>query len=64
MDYSQANAQIKVIDFSEVPSDILPIIIGLVARLLYQVQFWTDRDKRKPMALICDEAHLYLPKRW
>ncbi len=63
MDYSQANAQIKVIDFSEVPSDILPIIIGLVARLLYQVQFWTDRDKRKPMALICDEAHLYLPKK-
>lgn len=63
MDYSVANAQIKVIDFSEVPADILPVIVGLVARIIYQVQFWTDRDKRKPMALICDEAHLYLPKK-
>ncbi len=63
MDYSDAKAQIKVIDFSEVPSDILPVIVGLVARIIYQVQFWTDRDKRKPMALVCDEAHLYLPKK-
>lgn len=53
---------IKVIDFSEVPSDILPTIIGLVARILYNVQFWTIKDERHPLALICDEAHLYLPK--
>lgn len=63
MDYSTANAQIKVIDFSEVPADILPVIVGLVARILYQVQFWTDRIARRPMALVCDEAHLYLPKK-
>lgn len=63
MDYSETTAQIKVIDFSEVPADILPVIVGLVARIIYQVQFWTDRDKRKPMALVCDEAHMYLPKK-
>jgi len=63
MDYSETKAQIKVIDFSEVPADILPVIVGLVARIIYQVQFWTDRNKRKPMALVCDEAHMYLPKK-
>jgi DNA helicase HerA-like ATPase len=63
MDYSESKVQIKVIDFSEVPADILPIIVGLVARIIYQVQFWTDRDKRTPMAFVCDEAHLYLPKK-
>jgi len=63
MDYSVDKAQIKVIDFSEVPADILPVIVGLVARIIYQVQFWTDRSKRRPMALVCDEAHLYLPKK-
>ncbi len=63
MDYSESKAQIKVIDFSEVPADILPIIVGLVARIIYQVQFWTDRNKRTPMAFVCDEAHLYLPKK-
>ena len=63
MDYSESKAQIKVIDFSEVPADILPVIVGLVARIIYQVQFWTDRQRRKPMALVCDEAHMYLPKK-
>ena len=61
MNYSQENSQIKVIDFSEVPSDILPIIVGLVARIIYQIQFWTENNRRHPLALICDEAHLYLP---
>ena len=28
MDYSEDKAQIKVIDFSEVPADILPVIVG------------------------------------
>ena len=63
MDYSESNAQIKVIDFSEVPADILPVIVGLVARIIYQVQFWTDRQKRKPIAFVCDEAHMYLPRK-
>lgn len=55
--------QIKIIDFSEVPSDILPVMVGLVARLIFQIQFWTDPDKRQPIALACDEAHLYLPRK-
>ena len=63
MDYHADKAQIKVIDFSEVPADILPVIVGLVARMIYQIQFWTDHDKRRPLAFVCDEAHLYLPKK-
>ena len=61
MDYSKPDSQIKVIDFSEVPADILPVIVGLVARVIYHVQFWTDRHRRKPIVLVCDEAHMYLP---
>ena len=63
MDYKTENAQIKVINFSEVPSEILPVIVGLVARIIYQIQFWTPQEQRRPMALVCDEAHLYLPKK-
>ena len=55
------NTGIKVIDFSEVPSDILPVIVGVFARLLYDVQFWLEEEKRTPITLICDEGHLYLP---
>ncbi len=53
---------VKIIDYSEVPSDILPLIVSLVARLIFTVQQWTDRDKIFPIALFCDEAHLYLPQ--
>jgi DNA helicase HerA-like ATPase len=54
---------VKIIDFSEVPSDILPLIIGLVARVVFSVQQWTDKNKQHPVALLCDEAHLYIPER-
>ncbi len=54
---------IKVIDFSEVPSDVLPVVTGTLARLLYDVQFWMDSKSRSPVTLLCDEAHLYLPVR-
>lgn len=52
---------IKIIDFSEVPSDVLPVVTGTLARLLYDVQFWMSPEKRTPVTLLCDEAHLYLP---
>lgn len=63
MNFEKNKEQIKVIDFSEVPSDILPVIVGLVGRLIYQIQFWTNHEDRHPIALVCDEAHLYLPKK-
>ena len=63
MDFTKINSGIKVIDFSEVPSEILPVIIGLVARIIYNVQFWTKAETRHPLAMVCDEAHLYLPKK-
>jgi len=57
------NAGVKIIDFSEVPSDIIPIVLSLVARLVFHVQQWARAEGRHPIALVCDEAHLYLPAR-
>ncbi len=54
---------IKIIDFSEVPADVLPVVTGTLARLLYDVQFWMGGAARTPVTLLCDEAHLYLPVR-
>lgn len=56
-------AGIKIIDFSEVPSDVLPLIVSLVARVTFSVQQWTPSALRHPIALLCDEAHLYMPQR-
>ena len=53
--------KVKIIDFSEVPSDILPLVIGLVARLVFSVHQWVPKKDRHPVSLFCDEAHLYIP---
>jgi len=55
------NRGIKIIDFSEVPSDVLPIVTGVLARTIYDVQFWMSEEQRTPICFVCDEAHLYLP---
>jgi hypothetical protein len=60
---SDQKAGVKIIDFSEVPSDVLPLIIGLVARIVFAVQQWTNKENQHPIALLCDEAHLYIPER-
>lgn len=61
LETSDSNKGIKIIDFSEVPSDILPIVAGTLARVLYNVQFWMKPEDRTPFTILCDEAHLYLP---
>lgn len=55
------NKGLKIIDFSEVPSDILPLITGLIGRLIFSIQQWMEIEKRHPIAIFCDEAHLYIP---
>lgn len=52
---------VKIIDFSEVPSDVLPLMVSLIARLIFSVQQWVDKERINPIAIFCDEAHLYIP---
>lgn len=59
----QSNKGVKIIDFSEVPSDVLPLMVSLVGRLVFSIQQWIRKENRHPIALFCDEAHLYLPEK-
>ena len=51
---------VKIINLSEVPSDVLPLVIGLLSRIIFTVQQWSDQETIHPIALLCDEAHLYV----
>lgn len=62
LDFRPPRSRVRIIDFSEVPADVLPIMLGIVARLIYYLQFWTPKAMRHPVALVCEEAHLYLPQ--
>ncbi len=57
----KTNPGIKIIDFSMVPSEMLPVIISTIGRFLFLVQFWNEPTDRHPVVMVCDEAHLYLP---
>jgi len=60
---ADGNGGIKIINFSEVPSDILPLMVSLIAKLVFTVSQWTEAENRHPISLFCDEAHLYIPER-
>lgn len=62
-DQADEKGGVKIVDFSEVPTDILPAIVSLVAKIAFSVQQWCHPGYRHPIALFCDEAHLYIPER-
>ncbi|MDD4565518.1 MAG: ATP-binding protein [Eubacteriales bacterium] len=52
---------VKVVDLSDVPSDMVPTIIAVTSKLVYRVQLQQDRKDLVPLCMICDEAHVYIP---
>lgn len=48
---------ITVLDLSEVPTDILKVVVSLLCRLTFDFAFWGERDT--PILLVCEEAHRY-----
>ena len=57
----EQNLGVKVLNMSLAPSELLPSLIGVVGRFVFNVQFWNNHENRHPMVLFCDECHLYLP---
>lgn len=50
---------VKNIDLSGIPHDIAVLIIGAITKLIYNIQI-IQKDA-KPITLVCDEAHVYIP---
>ena len=50
---------ITVIDLAPVPSEILDVVISLIARLSMDLGIWSDG--KMPLHLVCEEAHRYAP---
>lgn len=50
---------VKNIDLSGIPHDIAVLIIGAITKLIYNIQIM--QKDAKPITLVCDEAHVYIP---
>ncbi len=52
---------ISIIDVSGVPSDITSTVVAVLSRLVFDFAIWGREEKTKPILLVCEEAHRYVP---
>ena len=52
---------ISIIDVSGVPSDIVSVVVAVLSRLVFDYAIWSRSEKQRPVLLICEEAHRYVP---
>jgi hypothetical protein len=55
-------AQITVIDLSPVPFDVRPTVSAQIGRIAFEFNFWNPRHREFPILLVCEEAHVYIPR--
>ena len=52
---------ISIIDVSGVPSDITSTVVAVLSRLVFDFAIWGREEKPRPVLLVCEEAHRYVP---
>ena len=52
---------ISIIDLSGVPSDITSTVVAVLSRLVFDYAIWSRDDVTRPILLVCEEAHRYVP---
>ena len=55
-------ASVTVLDLSAVPIDVAPMVTAQIARLAFEFNFWNPKCREFPIALVCEEAHEYIPR--
>ena len=52
---------ISIIDVSGMPSDITSVVVAVLARLTFDYAIWSRAEAQRPVLLVCEEAHRYIP---
>lgn len=52
---------ISIIDVSGVPSDITSTVVAVLSRLVFDYAIWSRNEPQRPVLLVCEEAHRYIP---
>jgi hypothetical protein len=53
---------ITILDISAVPSEIVNVVVSVLARLIFDFALHSERTEAIPVLLVCDEAHRYIPR--
>lgn len=52
---------ISIVDVSGVPSDVTSTVVAVLSRLVFDFAMWGREDTTRPILLVCEEAHRYVP---
>ena len=52
---------ISIIDVSGVPSDITAVVVAVLSRMVFDFAIWSRGEAQRPILLVCEEAHRYVP---
>jgi uncharacterized protein len=53
---------ISIVDVSGVPSEITSVVVSVLARMVFDYSIWSRTEAQRPLLLVCEEAHRYVPK--
>ncbi|MFC7536348.1 ATP-binding protein [Sphingomonas sp. GCM10030256] len=53
---------ISIVDVSGVPSEITSVVVSVLARMVFDYGIWSRTEAQRPLLLVCEEAHRYVPK--
>ena len=52
---------ISIIDVSGVPSDVTSVVVAVLSRMVFDYAIWSRNESQRPILLVCEEAHRYIP---
>ncbi|TCP35630.1 DUF87 domain-containing protein [Sphingomonas sp. BK235] len=52
---------ISIIDVSGVPSEITAVVVAVLSRMVFDFAIWSRHEPQRPILLVCEEAHRYVP---
>jgi len=53
---------LTIIDLSGIPFDIIDLTVGLFTRVIFDYNFFSSAEDRRPVVFIYEEAHTYIPR--
>ncbi len=58
----QPRRNLTIVDLSGIPFDIVDLTVGLLSRLVFDLNFYSQSEFRRPIVLVYEEAHNYIPQ--
>ena len=52
---------ISIVDVSGVPSEITSVVVAVLSRMTFDFVIWSRNEPQRPILLVCEEAHRYIP---